>query len=214
MPDSGAGLYTHGMVSSLLQTGAEGAIISYGAAEPGVDCPEGLDVFYAPSPRRPRIFSLLSTLQSDAWRMRSRSLLDLLDQALAREPDLVVIDYFAMGWVLNHLEAKLATMPKRPKLVHVTHNYEKEVRRTVARSSPRFWMRWVMTLDAVKAGWLEDRLVAAADLVTAITDEDRRSYLAASPGKAVITLKPGYDGEIAPTAPITEETPRKVVLVG
>ncbi|MBV9511198.1 MAG: glycosyltransferase, partial [Caulobacteraceae bacterium] len=188
-PDSGAGLYTHGLVSSLLQTGAEGTVISYGAAEQGAGYPPGLEVLHAPSPRRPRVFSLLSTLQSDAWRMRSRTLLDLLDRALSREPDIVVIDYFAMGWVLDHLEAKLAAMKTRPKLVHVTHNYEKEVRRTVARSSPRFWMRWVMTLDALKAGWLEDRLVAAADVVTAITDEDRDRYLAASPGKTVITLK-------------------------
>lgn len=212
-PDTGALLYTHGMISSLLQSGATGTVITYAPAR-CVGGADNLEVLSVQPPQRRRIFSLFSSLQSDAWCLRSEAFLNLFDQALKARPDVIIIDYFALGWVLPYIKQKISLLPSRPRLVYVSHNYEKGVRRAVALSSPRISMRGVMWLDAVKAGWLEDKLVGAVDLITAITDEDRKRYEAAAPKTKAITLKPAYDGEIGPTTPITLQTPRRVVLVG
>ncbi len=57
-------------------------------------------------------------------------------------------------------------------------------------------------------------MVDAADLVTAITPDDRARYLARRPDKVVLVLSPGYGGAPAPERRITADLPRRAVLVG
>ena len=214
IPDTGALLYTNGLLRSFLDAGVEGTLLMYGSAAEIFRGGDALKVRGVALPRRHRVFSLFSSLQSDAWRLQSAAFLRAMTEELACKPDVVVIDYFAMGWVLPKLMSIFQKLHERPKLVYISHNYERDVRKSVALSASNQLMRAVMVFDAFKAGRLEDRLVAAADVVTAITDEDRRLYLRDAPGKSVLTLKPAFNGEIKPTAPITVETPRRVVLVG
>jgi glycosyltransferase involved in cell wall biosynthesis len=71
-----------------------------------------------------------------------------------------------------------------------------------------------LTLDAVKAAGLERRLIAEADLITAIAEQDRARYLRDTPDKPVVTLVPGYEPSSTPPRPITQATPRRVILSG
>jgi len=214
IPDTGALLYTNGLLNSLLDAGAQGTLLTYGVGSEVFQRFPTLKTIQVDTPRRLRVFSLLSMLQSDAWRLQSDSFLNALSSALMDRPDAIVLDYFSMGWVLPRLNAALSGMTPRPKLVYVSHNYEKAVRGDVARAAANPILRAVMLLDAWKAGRLEDQVVSAADLITTITEEDRRLYLRDAPGKQAVTLKPAFNGAIVPTAPITADTPRRVVLVG
>ncbi len=214
IPDTGALLYTNGLLKSFVDAGATGSLLTYGSPTGVFAGSPGVKVRAVLLPRRNRAFSLFSSQQSDAWRLKSSLFLQALDEELAQYPDVVIIDYFAMGWTLSHLLARFHQMRERPKLVYISHNYERAVRKAVALSASSPVMRTVMLLDAFKAGKLEDRLVAAADVITTITDEDRQLYLHDAPKKAVLTLKPAFNGEIKTTSPITADTPRRVVLVG
>lgn len=65
-----------------------------------------------------------------------------------------------------------------------------------------------------KAARLEHRLVDAADLVTAITEDDAQQYLARRPDRRVEVLTPGYAGGHGAGRRITDATPRRAVIVG
>jgi glycosyltransferase involved in cell wall biosynthesis len=213
-PTRGDLIYTNGIVRSLVAAGATGTMVTYqveGVGDPNIP---GLTVAAAKPPRHIRALSLLSTLPSDAYRLQSRELSDLIRRHLTDDVDTVLIDFYAMGWVLPVVQ-EIQRRRQRPfLLVYVSHNYEADVRMQVAQASKNPILRPVLTADARKAGRLERTLVEAAGLVTANTDDDRAEYLKLSPGKPIITLVPGYSGVIAPTKPITAERPKRVVMVG
>lgn len=71
-----------------------------------------------------------------------------------------------------------------------------------------------MRFDARKAGRTERQLVEACDLLAVNTDDDKAQFQRDAPHKSIITLTPGYDGEIRPTRPITTSLPRRVIAVG
>jgi glycosyltransferase involved in cell wall biosynthesis len=71
-----------------------------------------------------------------------------------------------------------------------------------------------MQADAAKYARLEQILVGQAALVTAITDNDARTFAEAKPITSILTLPPGYSGRVLPHRVLTPATPRKVVVVG
>ena len=74
--------------------------------------------------------------------------------------------------------------------------------------------RWVLRRNASKVSTLERRIVRNMDLLTAITDEDRRSLSAGAGRIRTLSLTPGYSGSVAGERRITAATPRRVVIVG
>ena len=213
-PDNGLRIYSNGLLSGLLRMGATGTLIAYKrkAAE-GASLP-GLEILDVSPTRRIRLFSLASRLHSDAYQLRSRPFTQAVLQSLASPVDVVVIDYFAMGWILPAVRKALAKVSQRPVLVYVAHNHEAVLRADVARSIQNPLLRGVLSLDAGKAARLETSLISAADLIVANTLEDMRSIGNCVPGKRILPLSPGYDGEIRPTRPITAGIPRLAVIVG
>ena len=100
-----------------------------------------------------------------------------------------------------------------PPIVYIAHNHEESLRAQLAAPA-QSGLRSLYQADADKAGALERALVDAADLVTAITPDDRARYLARRPDKRVLVLSPGYGGPRARERKITADLPRRVVLVG
>jgi glycosyltransferase involved in cell wall biosynthesis len=216
IPTAGAYAYSNGLVRGLLATGARGRMVTYDRPGHPPGEAEGLELSLGPPPRRPRALSLLGSLPADSYRLASADFVRRMRAALTPATDAVIIDFYPMGWVLPHLRA-LGVGPdgRRPVLVYVSHQHEQSLRLQVARDhvgSPI--MGAVLRLDAWKAGRLERRLIAAADIVTAIIEDDRRRFRAEAPGKTVITLNPGFDEPKAPPAPIMADRPRRVVLSG
>jgi glycosyltransferase involved in cell wall biosynthesis len=71
-------------------------------------------------------------------------------------------------------------------------------------------LRW----DAAKFARLEAILVRQAALVTAITAADAAAYRNQGPQRPVLELPPGYTGGLDALPPLSEETPRRLMLVG
>jgi polysaccharide biosynthesis protein PslH len=212
--DNGANIYSNGLIRGLLGTGTTGTLISYAHPDDTPARVPGLTARSTPHQNRLRAFSLLSSLQAHAYQLKGKRFAALVRTALSDHYDVVIVDYFAMGWVLPILEAAWKGNPARPALVYVSHNYEPEVRRQVAASADGLFLRQLMKLDAEKAARLDLSLVKAADLIVANTDEDKHAYEKDAPGKPVLTLVPAYDGEILPTRPIDANVPRRAVITG
>lgn len=213
-PENGPNIYAEALIRGLLETGATGTLIAYERRRAANVIVPGLDQTLLPLSGRNRIWSLFSPLQSDAWRRRSAQFEHALRRALQSGPDVLIIDYFAMGWTLDVAEKTIAAGTRRPLLVYISHNYESGVRFQVARSVGNPLMRPIVYIDAYKAAKLEKRLMDACDLITVHTGEDRACYEADVPGKPIIILTPGYDGQIAPTEPLNATRPRRVIILG
>ncbi len=155
-PTRGDLVYTNGMVRSLVAAGATGTLVSY--EMPGaknVQIP-GLTVALTKAPSHIRALSLLSPLPSDAYRLRSPALAQLIRQNLTPDVDTVFVDFYAMGWVLPVLEDIQRQRAKRYLLVYISHNYEQDVRLQVARSSRNpACVRSLSRMPAKPAAWSE-----------------------------------------------------------
>lgn len=206
--DSGANLYSRGLLNGLSAHGA--ATRAFGYAAPSASPDE--NVFEVPQRWRP--LSLFSPLQSDAWRLRLPEFAAAATEAITKDVDAVVLDYFSVGWLLPAVRNRLRELgPHRPVLVHVTHNHERSVRRAVAEAH-RPPMKFALMLDAAKAGRLEGELLDAADVITSNTDADGALFRKDAPSKIHVTLTPAYDGVTDIGPDLTPALPRRVVKMG
>lgn len=213
-PDSGLLIYSNGLLRGLLESGAEGTLVAHDRPEAGHNSFPTLAVRTVPAQRKIRALSLITRYHSDSYRNRSKAFASALVDAISSKPDFVVIDYFAMGWVLPLVKECIRSSGKRILLAYVSHNFESTLRMQVAASAKSALMRTVLRLDAFKAARLERALVADSDLVIVNTNEDGVQYSAMAPGKAILALTPAYDGEIVETRTLTTDDPRRVIIVG
>jgi glycosyltransferase involved in cell wall biosynthesis len=149
-----------------------------------------------------------------AQRCRTAEMQVLLRQELARGAlDVVVIDSLAAAWglrpVLDHFDGAV-----RPKIVYVSHNHEASLRAALAAEQSGWLKQRVRRMDAGKVARLERAVIAAADLVTAITPEDARRYRAEWPDKRIEILTPGFAGRAVAARRIAPATPRRAIIVG
>ncbi|WP_141521500.1 glycosyltransferase [Novosphingobium sp. PC22D] len=164
-----------------------------------------------PYSRPSRLRGVLSDLPDVAFRFRSRAYLAKAVE-LARTSGAVIVDFIAMAWIVAPLKRAMNAAGLDVPLVMITHNHERSLRRAAARSFA-FPKNLVIGYDAWKAGRLELAANAAADLVTAIIDEDAHAFAneCDTPG---LVLRPGYRGPVAPTRRIDADTPRMATIIG
>ena len=216
-PHSGQLLYSGGLIEALGAAGAEVVVLALhrpgsrredGAREGGV-------VWRLVGGRSPSAaVSLGSRLPNIARRCGTGEMRRALDGLLAQARwDAIIFDGLSAGWalapVLQHRIGHRAT-----KLVYVSHNHETSMRSEIAARHPEPAKRLVLSWDAHKIGRLERALVAAADLVTAITPEDLALYRAQWPQKPLLVLTPGYRGRSLDRREMTAALPRRAVIVG
>jgi len=212
IPFAGAYSYSNGLLRGLLSTGATGVLVSY--ERPGGPQGEapGLQLRLSPPPKAVRALSILGGLPSDAFRLRSRRLETQLAEAVKPDVDALIVDFYAMGWLLQLIRKRRG---KRLIVVYVSHQYEQALRFDIARDYVgSALMKQALLLDASKAARLERRMVEASDIITSIIEQDRIRFMSDAPGKMVITLVPGYDKPAVPARRIGSQTPRRVILVG
>jgi len=157
-----------------------------------------------------RLRSLLSTLPSDAFRLGNRTMRSALATLLSNiRWDWVVIDQAACAWALD-------SIPRHTRIAYIAHNHEASVRKQVASErTDSLPFQLALRMDAWKYSRLERSLCQAASLISAITPRDREDFSNEFFNKAFVCLPPGYDGPMVDSPiPITEETPRRVVLAG
>jgi len=140
----------------------------------------------------------------------------LLDEQLREPWDAIVFDSYGSGWALDRCKAyRASSLGARAILVHVSHNHEEALWRSMAQQAdaalPRRLALWQ---NYYKVRWLERRLLREVDLVSAITTEDEQALRAYRNDDHTLTLTPGYDGAVAPERVINATVPRRAVVVG
>jgi polysaccharide biosynthesis protein PslH len=213
-PVAGDQAYSNGLIRSLVGAGAQGVLVAHGNPGGLAASVPGLEVITVPRKRRVDSQSLLTPLPAEACRNVSKAFVAAISAALKPDIDVVIIDYYAMGWVLPSIRKIVASWPSRPVLAYISHNYEQIVRPEAAKTGSPGPMRLIRAFDAVKGARLERQMARHVDLVTANTDEDRLLFERLAPLARVITLKPAYSGRSVCDRPITAELPRRAVISG
>jgi glycosyltransferase involved in cell wall biosynthesis len=164
--------------------------------------------------RRTTIRSLFSTMPSVAASYASAAYRAHVHLLMRERWDFVVIDQLALGWALQIVQSAIP-QGKRPLVIYVAHNHEASLWESFYREfDGPMLKRLVLWQNYVKARLFERTLASHADLVTAITEEDAANFVRDVPGIPTVVLKPGFCGAVSSRAVITDETPRRVVLVG
>lgn len=208
---SGLAAYTSGLTRSLAEAGATVHGLALGSGPDGGGPVTWTLVDDRPRPRRRAVWS---TLPYIAARLDTASHRAALDRALAGAVDVVVLDHLMSAWCLDRVERWRDEVGGL--VVHVAHNHETLVRSAWARSVPVTSVQGLyLRFDAVRVARTERRLMRAADLVTAITDADRRSIAHDVDFADSMVLAPGYGPGAEPaTRPPIGARPRQVVLLG
>jgi glycosyltransferase involved in cell wall biosynthesis len=215
---SGQLIYSGGLIDSVAERDVEIEVLCL--ARPGVHhrgnhCDGKISWWIAEDRPRSRLSSLVSRLPHVAKRTVTRSMRRMLQDLLDRQRwDSVVIDGLSLGWTIDIVRRHFSNDRSRPRLIYVSHNHEASVRAQVAGNQTNPFLRRILSFDALKACRLEQKLVAAVDLVTAITGEDRNRYLRDWPQKHVEVLLPGYEGRRMRWREITPDLPRRAIVVG
>jgi glycosyltransferase involved in cell wall biosynthesis len=212
-------IYSSNLIHSFAGSGAEVEVLCHpdDGSNVSSEIANGISWRFIPPSGRGSWRSLFSSLPNVAHRTFSRAFSDTLRAQLDRGHwDCVVLDSISAGWALPMLIADRASRPgRKPRIVYISHNHEESLRMEFARSFRGNTARKLALIaDASKAGALERRIVDAADLVTAITPEDRDRFAERRSDRPVIVLSPGYDGRRVDQRRITPETPRRAVVVG
>lgn len=215
----GQRMYSGRLIDAVAATGASVDVLCYESdeAEGGADGDVRPATFWTvPQVHRPGWASVLSPLPNVAYRCSCKEMTQRLRALLAEDRwDVVVLDGLASGWAMSALESSGRLGAGGLRLVHVSHNHEASTRARVAEDyGGNPLARLVLRRDARKVARLEQRMVRAADLVTAITSEDARIFEEDAPGTTVLTLPPGYAGQRAEKRAIGSDTPRTAIMVG
>jgi glycosyltransferase involved in cell wall biosynthesis len=161
---------------------------------------------------QPRWRSVLGSLPSVAAPYRRAAYVERMLE-LAATAEAVVIDHLGMAWCTEIL-ARARRGGAAPVLLFLPHDHHKSVRRVVARQVANPVKRAALTWDALKAGRLEDRAVAAADAVLVLTERDAQMYRADHPAVKTLLVQPGYSGAMVQTRQIDATVPRRVCVLG
>jgi len=165
---------------------------------------------------RPNWASVFSPLPNIAYRCDTSETRSAFWQLISEQSwDAVVLDGLYSGWALPLIKRLGRVWGRQPRVIYVSHNHEESTRASVASNyKGNTLARYALSHDAMKARALEHRLVRQSDLVTAITPEDAERFVIQWPGKPVAVLSPGYAGKRVPQRILTQDLPRRVVLVG
>ncbi len=215
---NGQFLYSAGLIDSFANAGATVDVLGLSRKEShrrnGLR--EGRVTWWLGGTRRLSQWSSFgSRLPNIANRCRTPEMRRLLRERLDENKwDAIVFDGLSTAWALGPVLKAYPDQARRPKLVHVSHNHEESSRTLLSESQSNFLKRQALRWDGVKIGLMERALVRAADLVTAITPEDRTLYQGQWPDKPIEVLTPGYRGRALGSRRITGDLPRRAVIVG
>ncbi|WP_178133522.1 glycosyltransferase [Vineibacter terrae] len=215
---NGQFIYSGGLIDAVAETGAEVEVLGLSRPDSPKRNGDGVaHVVWRLVEQTPLSHwgSLTSPLPHLAYRCRTSQMRRILDELLTQNDwDGIVFDGLSVGWALPHVLAHYRRHQSRPKLIYVSHNHEESLRAQIAERQGRFLRRQAVRLDALKVSRLERDLVAAVDLVTAITPEDRSLYRERQPAKPIEVLTPGYEGRCVARRQITADLPRRAIIVG
>ena len=157
---------------------------------------------------------LLSTMPLVSAVHATQSFHQALGKLFSEQWDVIVFDHYASGWALQKYLRKVGKQ-SRAKMVYIAHNHEEKVLRAVAAESKTSWIKKLgFWQNYFKVKAMERFMVERVDVVTAITDEDKQTFLQNTPGKHIEILTPGYSGRVVPQRKLMESDSMNVVMLG
>jgi glycosyltransferase involved in cell wall biosynthesis len=213
--DAGAKVYSAQLAESVAATGVAVRFLGFGRTQ-AIPSDTRIDWVPIAGGKRGRAPALFSTLPVAAAIDATSAYAVELEQQLREEWDAIIFDGYGSGWALDRcIEYRRRANGRRPLLVHVSHNHEETLWRTMARESsesmPRRFVHWQ---NYIKVRALERRIARSVDLLTTITDEDADAFRATAARNATVTLTPGHTGWRSGQRVIDARVPRRVILVG
>lgn len=214
--DAGAKVYSAMLADALAEAGGLVRFMGFGDLRAVPDGAGRVEWLAVPGSKRGRAFGACSRLPIAAAIDSTTAYRRLLDAQLGERWDAVVLDGYGTGWALDRCRSyRDESRWHRPVLVHVSHNHEELLWSALAHNARGSALkRFVLRRNASRVGRLERRIVRNVDLLTTITDEDRRSLGAGTDPDRTLSLTPGYVGWAAPERRITAATPRRVIMMG
>ncbi|MGE2724332.1 glycosyltransferase [Mycolicibacterium pulveris] len=166
-------------------------------------------------PRTGRMKSVLSRWPLIAWKGATPDFLDELDTLLQNDGwDALVLDNIGLAYALPRVEAYRRAHPET-KVLYVSHEWEYQTRARKYRSyRMNLAARLMVQLDLRKVKRWEDALIARCDIVTVINPSDLHPFRLIDPNRKYLPITPGYDGPAVSARRITNETPRRVLMLG
>lgn len=219
--DAGAKVYSAKLAEALAAAGATVRFLGFGRADAApAEC--GVEYVSVGSTQRSQFAAIVSRLPIAAAIDATPEYASLLEEQLRAEWDAIILDGYGSGWALSRCLQYVDEQPvRRTALVHVSHNHEAAVWRSMAREARgSIVRRAVLWQNALKVRALERRVVASADVLSAISDEDLAAlqpHVSREPKllrERMITLTPGYAGTVVERRALDERTPRRVIIVG
>lgn len=214
--DSGDVIYSSRLLESFRDAGADVTMLCRARdGGPPPDLPDGVTWRIVTSPVRSSFSSLVTRAPNIGRRHDTPAMGAALADELGRAPwDVVLFDHIGAAWALSQIRTHRQRSPGS-KLVYLSQNHEASTRMLVARNAPGNPAAGaVLRFDAWKAGRLERALVAAADLVTVVTDDDRTAFVEDAPSTPCLVLMPGYLDRVVEARTLTADLPRRAVIVG
>jgi glycosyltransferase involved in cell wall biosynthesis len=214
--NEGLKVYSAKLSEALAHAGAFVRVLGFGDTQAVPKDRARMEWVSVPGERRGTASALLNRLPLTAALDSTTEYRALLDEQLREQWDAIIFDSYGSGWALDRCTAyRSTTLGARTILVHVSHNHEEVLWRSMARQAdaglPRRLALWQ---NYYKVRWLERRLLREVDLVSAITTEDEQALRAHRNDEHTLTLTPGYDGAVAPARVIDASVPRRAVIVG
>jgi glycosyltransferase involved in cell wall biosynthesis len=208
-------IYSKGLIEATQRAGASLTVLGLSRNEHPRSLPDPRGIDWRLAAERPSsAWRQMLSPDPAAARRESPQLLTLLNNTLAERPwDVIVFDSNCAGWALAHVLRSRARSEHPSCLVYVAHNHEISVAQVITQTS-RGLRRVVKRIDQLKVVALENRLVSAADVVTANTPEDCQRFAEDLGGRRIVLLPPGYEGPRLATRVIDSRVPRRVIVVG
>ena len=193
---------------------AAGADICFVGLDEGATPPPATNIKWVGISEGPRaqFAALWSSLPLVAARHQTPSYIRKLAELLADPKgwDVVIIDNYAMGWVLDQVVKSTGITPT---LVFVAHNFEEGLARGLwQKSASVLYRKAFLFLNYVKIRALERRVVAKSNLTTTITASDAALFHAQSASIRTLSLEPGYSGAAAIARKVSASTPRRILI--
>ena len=213
--DEGAKVYSANLAQSLAGAGMFVRFMGLGSTG-AVPAGAGVEWLAVPGGKRSKGLAAFNAWPIAAAIDATNAYRAMLEAQLQWPWDVIVLDGYGTGWALDRCVAhRSEARAQRPLLVHVSHNHEETLWRLLAAEARGSALkRLALRSNANKVATLERRIVRNVDLLTTITDEDRRSLGAALDQERLLTLTPGYTGVTAAERRITTSTPRRVIVIG
>lgn len=209
---AGDAVYSRGIIEAVSETCEVTALCADSGAERSDSA--GLD-WHITGPQRPgRAGSVMSSLPLLAWKGATADFTARLKQLLQRSWDAIVLDNLGLA---HALPAALDFRARNPgtKLVYISHEYELPTRSAKYDSYDLSLAKRIVTArDLLKVQRAEEELLRQCDIVTVINTADLVPFRKIDGGRKYLDLSPGYNGPVVASRRITEETPRRVLLLG